>query len=327
MNKEHFLLQRFIVGTNDVQIDHVRSVAYIETASMEGVKLIIELMDHVGTYRDDFGIKEHTEIELSFSEPFNKDGLGDTWIEKFVVVKAPVANGVITINAFAKSTHDLKQPATKPQFFNNKQPSQILAALLPSLKVDADTFELGSTYHLNAGGTKARLIRSMARDYGAVCFICRGVVYFKKLSGLTKTPDFKMEQGNPSADYSISRFKMIADSALYERVLDKNYLSWDTVEGLQVAKNALNAPSVMVSVPQGKSLNNQHFGLIPLLEVELLGDSRLTPLSCCSVQFHKLRDQLDLDESIPEIQYINQVTHYQRGNRYLCAVELAEVHK
>lgn len=325
LSKEYFLVQKVAANENDVLMEHVHSCAYIETASMEGVKLILELVDHAAQYRDDYEIGKGATLDVTFSDP---DGRGDeVWIERFVVVKANIENGLLVVNAFSEATHDLKQPTITPRFFNRMQPSDILKELLPNLKVVADSFKSGATYHLNAGGTKARLLRSMARDYGALCFVCRGTVYFKALSSLPHVAEFELENGNPQADYSIARYSIIGEQALYERMLDKTYFSWDTVEGVQHAKSGSNGATTLVSVPQGKALNNQHKALIPLLEVELGGNSKYMPSACCSVIFHKQYPANELDETLPEIQYINQVTHYQRGNRYLCQLELGEPHQ
>ncbi|MCR9488453.1 hypothetical protein [Vibrio alginolyticus] len=323
--REYFFVQKVTVEGEDIFMPHVQSCAYIENASMEGVKLILTLMDQAGTYRDDYNLEEGQEIEITFAEP---GGRGDEiWIETFVVAKPEAKEGLLVINGFAKSTHALKQPALKPRFFSQKQPKDILSQLLPGLKVDADTFERGGTYHLLPGVPPARLIRSMARDYGAACFISRGTIYFKALKRLTMAEDFKIEYGNPNADYSFSRYVMLGERYLDQRLLNKSYVSWDTVEGMKTAVNGSSGAKVLVSVEQRKALNNQHIAIIPLLDVELVGNSKLAPLQVGTVLFHKKMPQDQLNEALPEKMLINSVTHYEEGNRYLCRVELGEVNK
>ncbi|MCG6387508.1 hypothetical protein K6U51_12725 [Vibrio fluvialis] len=321
--REYFLVQKIAVGNNDVLMEHVHSCAYIENASMEGVKLILTLMDEAGLYRDDYGLSEGAEMVVTLADPGGRGD--DIWIETFVVVKPEVKDGLLIINGFAKPCHQLKQPAVTPRFFTNKQPKEILSELLPGLKVDVDNFEKSGTYHLLPGTPPSRLIRSMARDYGAACFYARGVAYFKAFKLLSQSEDFKIENGNPNADYSFSRFTMLGERELDKRVLNKSYVSWDTVEGMQSAVNGSAGAPTLISVEQAKALNNQHMGIIPLLDVELGGNSRLMPLKWCSVLFHKRLPATELNEALPERQVINCVTHFQQGNRYLCRVQLGEI--
>lgn len=324
-NRDYFLVQKVEVGGQEVLMEHVHSCAYIENASMEGVKLILEVQDAIGQYRDDYGIKEGAEIEVTLADPLGRGD--DIWIETFTVLKPESKEGMLTVNGFSKDIHALKQPATSPMFFNGKQPKEILAALCPNLKVDAPSFEKSGTYHLNAGGTPARLIRSMARDYGSVCFVARGTIYLKPLKTMSLSPEMTIENGNPNAEYSFSRFTMIGEKSLYERILNKSYVSWDTVEGMQSAVNGSSGAPTLISVEQAKALNNQHVGIVPLLDVELNGNSKLIPAMPIAVLFHKQMPVNELDESLPEVQVINSVTHYQQGNRYLCRVELGEINK
>lgn len=321
--REYYFVQKVSVGSNDVLMEHVHECSYIENADMEGVKLILTLMDETGLYRDDYGIEEGAEIVATLADPGNRGD--DIWIETFVVAKPEVKNGLLIINGFAKPTYQLKQLAVTPRFFTNKQPKQILSELLPGVKVESDSFDQSATYHLLPGTPPSRLIRSMARDYGAACFYARGTVYFKAYKRLSNTEDFKIENGNPNAEYSFSRFTMIGDRQLDKRILNKTYISWDTVEGMQGAVNGSDGAPTLVSVEQAKALNNQHIGIIPLLNVTLAGNSRLMPLKWCSVLFHKRLPATELNEALPERQIIKRVTHYQKGNRYLCGMELGEV--
>ncbi len=322
-SREYFLVQKITIGDNEVLMEHLVHCAYIENSSMEGVKLVLKLMDAVGLYRDDYGIKENAELEVTFADPYGRGD--DIWIETFVIVKPLSEEGFLYVNGFAKAVHQLKQPSLRPVFFNDKQPKDILKVLCPDLKVEASTYERGGTYHLNAGGTPARLIRSMARDYGSVCFVSRGKIYFKPLKRMDLTPQLTIENGNPHAEISFPKYTMIGERSMYERVHNKAYYAWDTVKGIEVAKGGANGALTSVSVGQAKALNNQHIAIIPLLDVELTGNSKILPVMPVSVLFHKRFTEVEMDESLPEVMLVESVSHYQEGNRYLCRVVLGEV--
>ncbi|WP_432773931.1 hypothetical protein [Vibrio parahaemolyticus] len=318
MSKEYFLVQKVVTNGEEINIEHVHMFAYIESGSMDGNKLIMDVMDQAAIYRDNFKIQKGSILNVTLADTTSR---GDqVWIENFVVGKATSENGELKIEAFHQDAHLLKEQVIKPRFFVNKQPREILAELLPHLKLECDMFDKGATYHLNAGGTKSRLIRIMARDYGAMAFINRGTMYFKSIKNITMTEQFKLEYSNPDkADYSIARYSIIGEEALFERVLNRNYIAWDTVQGMQ---SAGNGPAVVISVNQAKALKNQRVSIIPVLDVELTGNTQFKPMCVCSVLFHKQLPVNELDESLPEKQIINQVVHYQSGNRYQCRLEL-----
>lgn len=318
MSKQYVLVQKVIANGEEMLVEHIREFAFIENGSMDGNKLLMKVLDSAALYRDDFGIKQGSEITVTLAD-WNSKG-DQIWIEKFIVAKAALVNGYLEIEGFEKTIHQLKQQVSKPRFFNNKQPSEILKELVPNLALDCDVFELGATYHLNSGGTKSRLIRSMARDYGAMCFISRGIMYFKAIKNIPMVKDFKIEHSNPTrADHSIAHYYVIGEQGLFERVLNREYVSWDIVEGIQKSGSGAK---VMVSVPQAKALRNQNVSIIPILDVELNGFTAFKPMKICEVLFHKQITEQELDESIPDKQIITQVVHYQQDSKYQCRLEL-----
>ncbi|UTZ44586.1 hypothetical protein [Vibrio campbellii] len=318
MNKEYFLVQKVTVHDEEMLVDHIKEFAFIENGSMDGNKLLMKVLDSAAVYRDDFGIKRGTQITVTLADWNNK---GDqVWIERFIVAKASLVNGFFEIEGFEKTIHQLKQQVDTPRFFVNKQPREILAELVPNLKLNCDEFDRGTTYHLNSGGTKSRLIRAMARDYGAMCFISRGVVHFKSIKNLPMAKDFKLEHSNPlKAEHTIAHYQIIGEEGLFERVLNREYVDWNIVEGIQKYGSGAK---VMVSVPQAKALKNQNVSIIPILDVELNGFTTFMPMKVCEVLFHKQIAAQELDESLPERQIINQVVHYQSENKYQCRLEL-----
>lgn len=317
-NREYFLVQSIEAEGETVLIEHVSTLAFIESGSMDGNKLIVDLMDHASAYSDDLQIKQGTILTITFADT-NQRG-EQVWIERFIIEKATSESGLLKIQAFAEDSHNLKKPVIEPRFFTMMQPKDILSELLPHLKINCDTFDQGCTYHLNAGGTKSRLIRHIARDYGAMAFINRGTMYFKSIKNIPMIEQFKLEHSNPNnADYSIARYSVIGEQSLFERVLNRNYVAWDTVHGMQKGGNG--AP-VIISVNQAKALKNQCVSIIPILDIELNGNTEFKPMTTCSVLFHKQIPQEELSEALPEKQIITQVVHYQRGNRYQCRLEL-----
>lgn len=320
-SREYLFLQKVVTNgdlNKSVLIEHVKSFAFIESGSADGNKIIMRLLDSAALYRDDFGIKKDAELTVSLADLHGK---GDqSWTEKFIISKASTIDGLYEVEGFEKNCHQLKKPVDKPRFFTKMQPRDILKELLPDLRIESDNFERGATYHLNSGGTKARLIRSMARDFGSMFFISRGVVHFKSIKNLTMEKEFTLEHSNPTqADHSIANYQIIGEESMFERVLNREYVGWDVVDGIQKAGTGAK---VHVSVPQAKALKNQCVGFIPVLDVELNGNTKFMPGKVCEVLFHKQVPAQELDETLPDKQVMTQVVHYQSGNRYQCRIDL-----
>ncbi|WP_413113430.1 hypothetical protein [Thaumasiovibrio sp. DFM-14] len=323
---EYPLLQRVMINGSDIHIEHIIDGAYIETCDLSGPKLILNIDDEHTIYRDEVGIEASGIVEVEFADP---DGRGDeVWIDTFIIVTAPSQNAVVTVNAIQTDCHQLKQPAKHPRFYVDQAPADILADLLPGLVVDADTIDVFGTYHLNPGMTPARLLRDMARDYAALIWLNRGTVYFRLLDSLPglKT-SWHFERGNHEADVTIAKYALMSDSALYDRITHKSYIQWDTVAGLERSETHADEGDVYISVPFYSALNNQSRFLMPFMVTEMLGNGQFEPGRKVEVSFHRLsHSDSPLDESIPADQYIQQVTHYQRGSRYLCKTELGVMH-
>ncbi|HHY0551848.1 TPA: hypothetical protein ACVU5P_004167 [Vibrio parahaemolyticus] len=327
VNAEFMLVQ--LAQSNGYQIvnEDIVSCTYIECGDIGGVKLLMSLSDPDSMYHDVAKIKKDSEIKITFGDP---DGRGDdSWTGEFIVEVAKVDAGVLKLEGFDKVSRSLKALASDPVFLVSKQPQAILKQLCPDLQVKCDSFPKASTYHLNAGGTRARLIRQMARDYGAMCYISRGIIYFLSISKLTKEPEMTLEQDNPSAEASIAKFEKIGEDALYERILDRNYMAWDVSAGLQSSNKGSQYANTLISVPGHFALDNQNVALIPFLNAELLGNGKFKPSMCVKVIFYKrTTDESVIDESVPSIQYISQVAHHQeRGASYLCKLELSVKHE
>lgn len=299
--------------------DHIIDCSIIETGDMSGTKMILRLSDKNAYYRDDLGVKKDTELEVTYGDP---EGRGDDiFIDKFIVMSAVMREGVLKIEGFQKDCHQLKQPAQTPRFFVDQTPSYILSALLPGVKLVVDVGQAG-TYHLNPGASPSRLIRNMARDCGAMAFYSRGTFYFLSISKLlSQKPAFTVEHQNPNAEVSINGFQINDKSFMYRRVLNRQYLRWDTVTGLAKDGTPENG-IVVVTTPGAHTLQHQNQAIVPLLVAEMLGNSMFMPSLAMNVVLNLGTIEKVIDETLPERQLVNQVTHYQQGSRYLCRMEL-----
>ena len=325
--RQYPFLQKITSSGDEIDIDLVLSSAYIELADIGGTKLILTLADQAGYFRDTMAIKKGTELELTLADLSGGDE--ELWNDKFIVAKASSPDGSsLKLECFQKQCESLKLLSALPMFINEQKPAQTLAKLLPDFKIDCDDFPTLGTYHLNAGGTKSRLLRTMARDYGAICFYARGTLYFKnpKLI-ISKEPEVTLEYSNPQAEHPINKYQVLGQEGNCSRIVDKCYLRWDAIKGLQKSASHQDKAPVMISCTNQQSINGQNIVLLPVIDVELVGLGSYAPAVCCGLVFHKRDPENLIDESIPSKVLITQVTHYQQGYKYLCKLQLGVIHE
>ena len=188
--KSYPFVQKINIDDQALDMANMVSLTYIENHDLSGPTITLKLRDEQSIIRDVMRLKEHSMITIEMGDV---TGSGDAHFEDtFIVSTCPTSNDIITVEGFQIDCDKLKVPAAKPRFFTEMSPEDIIAELLPSLRVNCLISGKG-TYHLNQDKPPSRLLRNMARDFGAHCFIARGTVHFiPKNSFSTGVPIVKL---------------------------------------------------------------------------------------------------------------------------------------
>jgi hypothetical protein len=326
MNKQSYtFVQNLSINGYELDIESIVSLAYTETVDLSGPSIILQLRDAQSIIRDLCGLAGGSTVKLEMGDLY---GTGDQHFEeRFIVITCPIENDIIKIEGFQRDCHDIKNPAGKPLFFSDKQPRAILAALLPNLVVNCTVSGRG-TYHLNQGKSPSRLLRDMARDYGATCWICRGTVYFQKISAIQSSKALlKIGLNSHDADVNIARYNKINTTSLYERVVHKSYSAWLTDSGHKHSLTHKNKPSVLLAYPLTPALlSNQSLYVQPVIDIVVRGDSRFKPSVLFDVEVIKFSADAALDESVESRLFIKAVTHYSESTKYNNRIILGMAH-
>jgi hypothetical protein len=246
-----------------------------------------------------------------------------TFKEMFIAGKPKIDGEVITVDAFSKVCHDIKQPAVRPRFFTNKTPAFILAELCPGLKVQSD-FPAPGTYHLNVGQNASNLIFSMQRDYGACAFICRGTVYFLSLKKVMESkPVYTAGRNQDRIDINIAQSRAIDNQAVYDRVLRRQWHCFDRFGQQHDSQNNDKCPSVVIASIPPAQLNNQSLHMMPVLEMTCFGVGQLMPAMILELDVVKQSEFAERDHSVKKRLAIMRICHFSQGvEGYLNRVEL-----
>ncbi|EKO3439452.1 hypothetical protein NTE19_003344 [Vibrio fluvialis] len=318
--QEKPFVQRVMVNGEELNRDKLVSVAYIENGDLSSPSLIAEIDDSRGDIRDDMGLVEGAEIIMEFGDVY---GEGRSMLsETFVVRTAPIQNGVIRAQGFSSTLHQLKQPCSSPVFFVEKSVGAILSALCPGVRLDCSVVGVG-TYHLNYDMPKSRLIRNMARDFGAAVWLNRGVLHFHKLETLMgRAPVMKAGLNDRNVDLYVHSHDVIRDKPLNERIKQKNYGSWAIDKGFEYSSTHNDKSQILLAYPPKNKLDNISKYMQPLLWFECAGNSDLEPMSMLEFSMLRLSREVELDESLPANMLITQITHYAAKERYLNKIQV-----
>lgn len=320
MSQVKAFVQKVLVNGEELNRQALLNATYIETMDMSAPALIAEINDDRGDIRDEMGLVEGAELLIEFGDV---TGDGEAlFTETFIVSLAPLTNGVIKVEAFTKTIHQLKEPCNRPRFFVDKPVVQMLAELCQGVSIDCSVKRNG-TYHLNHGMTRSKLLRDIARDFGAAVWVNRGVIHFHTFESIMAGAVFaKVGLNDPEADIKIRSHDVIRDKPLYERIKKKTYHSWSTDKGMAASSTNLDAANVIVAWPPKSQLNNLSKYIQPLMSFEALGNSDLEPSKRFEFSMLKLSKDASLDESLPMHMVLNRISHFTENERYLNLIEV-----
>lgn len=316
---QRFFFQRMQANGNEVPIQSIARGVYIEHVNLDGPQLILLLNDTDSALRDDVKLVDGAKLTVKMGDP---NARGDTYFSvNFVVVGVSPESTQIRVEALEAGVHAIKQPATKPLAFINQKPADILKALFPGYKINAE-FKDKLTYHVTTGATASSVLRLMERDLGAAIWVSRGVVNcipYNKLAGQKDGyPIFEYQ--NQASKHPIFAHAPAHQAEASKRVARRHYMSWDTVAGLQKGASNQDAPPSYVPAVPAAALDNLSSHLVPTLLCDMPGNGLYCAGMTVGVRLHRYNNDRVIDESLPLKQAILVVSHIQEFSTYKCKV-------
>lgn len=339
-NKERMFLQSLSIdGVDlsssefDVSLEDVASIAYIEQFDLSGSTLTLAIRDANGLFRDNIGLGVDSELVAVFGDlgGLESDHFKDTFAV-FSVAPHTDDKDVLVVEAFQKDVEQLKIKAAKPRFFTNLEPRAILKELAPNLTIDCRVSGVG-TYHLNQGKAPSRLIRNMARDYGAAAFVCRGTLYMLPLSSFgVGEPVVRFghntQYNDENIDTQIHQLNRIDVTKSVTRKLCRNFAAWSPEAGLVSSGEYEDKPTQLLALPITRNqLSNQAKFVVPVLDVVAIGQLKLKPFDTVKVEVVKFDANAEVDHSVPSLLGIQTITHFCEGTKYNNRIVLGVVHR
>lgn len=170
---QQYFLQSVLINDNKVPRDWIFTAVYVEKTSLKAPLLKLEIHDATGTVIDDWKAKYGASLVAEMGDP---NGNAGTFKTDFFVTSAMLAGDVVTVIAVSEDVRRFKIPSPRTNLHTNKTPDAIFKAYSGKLKITSSVLKRAVTYHLNAGDKPSKMLSEIARDKGALCWVCRGEV-------------------------------------------------------------------------------------------------------------------------------------------------------
>lgn len=317
-------IQALQINGQTVPTARIIETTYIERMDMTGPKLLLKIADREKYYQDDIGLDDGSQLFLSIGDA---DGRGEALFSDTFIVGANWSEGdTLHIEAMQADIYAIKQPVTKPEFFVSKTPAEILKTIFPECQLVVDpNYSARQTYHVLTGATHGIMLEQLARDYGAAMWLARGKIYFKRLSTIMDaTEAYKFEyMRNASDNPLIQQYTRYRPQRRKLRELQRDYMCWDPERGMVTIGNGY--PRQFLPARLEHQLKPHNYGVMNDIDCIMSGNGQFTPGQVIKLELNRETQETLLDESVPAVQLMLGVRHYQQGKKFISVCELGEV--
>lgn len=324
---QQLFLQSVVIGKTkdgkDIEIprDWITSCVYIEKGNLNGPLLKLEIHDATGTVTDEWAIKYGAIIRAEMGDP---DGQESVFSTSFFVTSATLAGDVVTVIALSNETVPFKIKAVRTRMFNEEKPGVILSAFSGSLKRAMSDMKRNATYYLSAGQKPSRLLADMAKDKGALVWVARGVVNMKTYADLSQQKAaFRYEANNPAAERTISKMRVINQDNATADATRYRFAGYSMTDGYIEAGDP-SLPVKYISDPDRQTLQNMAKTLVPKLDIEVAGNTDLTPGMVLDIRVYRYDEENDVSEAVPQLLVVKNVAHFEDRVGYTTRAILGE---
>lgn len=310
---QQLFLQSVTLNGNSVPREWIFSSVYIEKATLKAPIIKLEIRDMTGTIIDDWGAKYSATLVAEMGNP---QGNADSFKTTFFVTSATLSGDVVTVIAISEEIRKFKIPSPRTQLHTNVTPAQIFQNYIGGLTIAANSQKRAVTYHLNAGEKPSKMFTAMARDKGALCWVCRGKFNFSTLSELeAQTPAFTYEANNPQAERTISKMRFINQDHAATAGNEFRFAGYSMTDGY-IEYGDSDLPVKYISDPDLETLRNMQKTLIPKLDIEVAGNPEIQPGMVIEVLIYRYDNENKIDESLPKKLIVKNVAHFEDRQGY-----------
>jgi hypothetical protein len=301
---EQFFLQRLEYKGQELDLEEMLIWSeYGEEINAIAPTLKLKIRNPGNQLLEVFGLQEQETILAQFFDASDEQA---EWEDEFVIFEMITDGSYLIVDMIQVHAHELLKHHTI--IYKDKPIKTILSGLLPGIKPVVGDFRQRNTCHL-AYQKRQDLHQNLRRENGAVFFISRGDITFKRPDDLMKQAVFvEMERGNPNATYTIHKPKIVEiDSAL--KHIQRSYQGFSMTEGWKESPKNKDAPCRFVSTQSMLELNRMNTRLLPVVLFNAQGSGKLRAGGRIKAVWHTGEPERPLDERMPDDFLIGKVVH------------------
>jgi len=319
VEQEHLLIQeiKHIPSGETFDLGFLIEFTLAESMDLSGPKFMAEFDDPEAWLRDDVGLKEGDELEVTIADIYARDGVDEKI--KFTILTVPVTGSSVKINAIATVIFVLKTRAAKAIVYRQRSPDYILEKLFPGINRDVGSFPVVEDYHLLAGEYPSYMLRQMALEQGAHAFLQRDTVCLYRLADIMAKPepDFTYHYDDVTEQNQILRHIVPSAQHVLEDKIIRRYSGWNMTKGWVSTGESTLCP-LKSSSQSTLTMKNICKSPKPAIDFTSIGNGFLKAGVCLDLVWNTLRIDAPIDESLPERVIVFNIAHNYRANKYFC---------
>lgn len=306
----------------EINVDFVNTLTYIETMELDAPKLIVILSDSFTLLKDILQVAEFDEIEFVFSDEWSGTA-GMNFTDTFTVLTIKNDGNFVRLELIASSVYALKTLATRTRLFTSRGIPEIISVYAGSLQQNINTFPIVSDYHCIAGERPSRLLRQIREEHGAQMWIARNIFNMTTLARLmSQTPAFEYHY-NKENEYTITKYSVPSRQKRLEDTNIRSFTGWNPLLGRVKSSSSIvqkTVAPVQQSALNTYVLSNKHIAMKEVIDFICLGNGSLTAGMLLKLIWHKPSLDSPINEGLPEKIIIKSVSHWFQSQKYYCRV-------
>ncbi len=311
----------------EVDISFLKGFTLIEPMDLSGPTGIFIFDDTFSSLRDGVGILEGDIFRVTLDDLYTDESGAINEEIDFTVLSRPLIDDHLQINVISKPIFNTKKKTTSAQVFNRKSAGNILNRLFPTLTPDVSRFPIIEDYHNLSGERASAMIRQMAREQGAHIYQRRKHICMHRLSDiLNRTePDIVYHHNDMTKVNQIITYQALSPQHILKDKIERRNSGWNMTDGWITGSGVLPGKSFSRQSSASKvTLGNIAHAAVPILDLTCHGNGKLMPGLCMEIVWHNIyRQDMPIDESLPDRAVVWLVAHHYSSNEYFCRVKLA----
>lgn len=310
------LIQKITIDGTELDLINISRTSYHESNQLDCPQVVFHLYDR-DSLIDLYGLKLKSIVKVHFSDLLTNDL--EQEIEFTVQSITPSKNqGIKQINCLETSIFNAIKKQPKGLFFRKKAVNFILKQLFPKIThFDIDPLPILGDFHIPSGSQiNKEILDQLCRQYASMCWISRGILYFKKITNLfdqVPIATFSNNRSNTNAYQILQSYPVENENK--ERQISREYWGYHNENGF-IKGGKIGQPQKTTDFDNKTILNNLAIGTKQILDFTVIGGGLIEPCSMINLEWISRNSLMPINESLPDKALVTCINHSIKGEQH-----------